>query len=63
MFYRRMMDKILDKWDEDTFVTNPDEPIRTFFRKLVFRWAVWRSKRGRWGRRRPSLDSTDDARR
>ena len=30
--YRRMMDKILDQAEDGTAITNPNEPIRTFFR-------------------------------
>ncbi len=62
MVYRRMMDKILEKDEDETFVTNPKEPIRTLFRKLAFRLAVWRSKLGRAGRRRSAPGGTKDAR-
>jgi hypothetical protein len=57
-----MMDKILDKCEEDTPITNPDEPVRTFFRKLVYRLAVWRSKLDRRGGRRSSSDGTGEER-
>jgi hypothetical protein len=63
MYLRRMMDKILDRYEEETPITNPKEPIRTSFRKLVYRLSVWRSKLRRRGGRRSSFDRTGDGRR
>jgi hypothetical protein len=57
-----MMDKILERYDEDTPITNPNEPVRTFFRKLVYRVYVWKSKLGRRGGPRPPLDGKRDGR-
>jgi hypothetical protein len=36
------MERIMDKMENDTVITNPKEPVRTFFRKagfILFRWA------------------------
>ena len=62
MTLRRIMDKILERYEEDTPITNPKEPIRTSFRKLVYRLSVLKSKLGRRDGRRPSLDRKRDGR-
>jgi hypothetical protein len=56
------MEEILDRYDEETPITNPKEPIRTFFRKQIYRLCVWRSKLDRRGGRRPSFDRKKDGR-
>ena len=38
------MEKILKEQENETVVTNPDEPARTFFRKLAYRFAVWKDR-------------------
>jgi hypothetical protein len=35
------MDKILREQEDGTIITNPKDRIRTFFRKAVYRLAVW----------------------
>lgn len=42
--YRSPMEKILKQQENDTVITNPKEPARTFFRKIAFLWTC------RWGR-------------
>ena len=32
--YRSPMEKILEQQEENTVITNPKEPTRTFFRKI-----------------------------
>jgi hypothetical protein len=39
--YRSVMVKILDKQENDTIITNPKEPARTFFRKVGFTLSRW----------------------
>ena len=39
--YRSAMQKILDKQENDTIITNPKEPVRTFFRKVGFTLSRW----------------------
>jgi len=39
--FRSAMEKILDEQENGVVVTNPNEPVRTFFRKVAFRFAVW----------------------
>jgi hypothetical protein len=48
--YRSNMEKILDKQEEDTVITNPKQPVRTFFRKIHYLLAVWKEKLGKIGR-------------
>jgi hypothetical protein len=43
------MEKILTEQENQTVVTNPKEPFRTFIRKLAFRLAVWKDKLARLG--------------
>lgn len=50
--FRSPMEKILAEQDNGTVVTNPDEPFRTFLRKLAYRIAVWRDRLRRLVRRR-----------
>lgn len=42
--YRSTMERILDKQENDTIITNPKEPLRTFFRKVRFVLAKWSEK-------------------
>ena len=42
--YRSPMEKILKQQENDTVITNPKEPFKTFLRKIAYLWA-----RG-WGR-------------
>jgi hypothetical protein len=39
--YRSVMEKILEKQENDTIITNPKEPVRTFFRKVCFTLSRW----------------------
>jgi hypothetical protein len=39
--YRSSMEKILEKQENDTIITNPKEPVRTFFRKVCFTLSRW----------------------
>jgi hypothetical protein len=34
--HRSQMEKILDQQESDTIITNPKQPIRTFFRKVRY---------------------------
>ncbi len=34
--HRSSMEKILDQQERDTIITNPKQPVRTFFRKIRF---------------------------
>jgi len=38
--YSNKMEKMLDKQEEEIIITNPNEPIKTFFRKLIYRYTV-----------------------
>jgi hypothetical protein len=42
--YRSSMEKILDKQENDTIITNPKEPVRTFLRKAGFILSRWADK-------------------
>ena len=42
--YRSTMEKILDKQEDETVITNPKEPTRTFFRKLSYIKEVWQDR-------------------
>ena len=42
--FRSPMEKILAEQENGTVVTNPDEPVRTFFRKWAYRLEVWRDR-------------------
>lgn len=49
--FRSPMEKILEEQENETVITNPKEPIRTFFRKLAYRLAVFKDKLQRLVRR------------
>jgi hypothetical protein len=51
--FRNPMEKILEQQEEGTPITNPKEPIRTFFRKVAFRTAMWVDRVRRFFSRRP----------
>jgi len=51
--FRSPMEKILDEQENETVVTNPKEPARTFFRKLAYRFAVWKDRLRRLFQRPP----------
>ena len=38
-YYRSPMEKILKQMENDTIITNPKEPVKTFFRKIRYRFA------------------------
>jgi hypothetical protein len=38
------MEKILEQQEENTVITSPKEPTRTFFRKVAFGYACWKEK-------------------
>jgi len=42
--YRSPMEKILEQQEENTVITSPKEPARTFFRKVAFGYACWKEK-------------------
>jgi hypothetical protein len=42
--YRSPMERIVDKLENDTVITNPKEPVRTFFRKVRFILSRWADK-------------------
>jgi hypothetical protein len=42
--YRSPMEKILEQQEENTVITNPKEPTRTFFRKIAYIVACWNEK-------------------
>ena len=42
--FRSPMEKILEEQENETVVTNPKEPTRTFFRKLAYRFEVWKDR-------------------
>jgi len=46
------MEKILDEQENETVVTNPKEPGRTFLRKLAYRFEVWKDRLQRLFHRR-----------
>ncbi len=37
--FRSPMEKILKQQENDTVITNPKEPFKTFLRKIAFLWA------------------------
>lgn len=37
--YRSPMEKIMKQMEKDSPITNPEEPVKTFFRKIRFRLA------------------------
>lgn len=42
--YRSPMEKILEQQEENTVITCPKEPARTFFRKIAYVFACWQDK-------------------
>jgi hypothetical protein len=42
--YRSPMEKILDEQEMDTIITNPKQPVRTFFRKIRYILSKWNDK-------------------
>ena len=42
--YRSPMEKILDQNENNTVITNPKEPGRTFLRKLAYRIACLKNR-------------------
>ena len=42
--FRSPMEKILAQQENETVITNPKEPVGTFFRKVAYRLAVWRER-------------------
>jgi hypothetical protein len=42
--YRSPMEKILKQEENNTVITNPKEPGKTFLRKISYRYAWWREK-------------------
>jgi hypothetical protein len=42
--HRSSMEKILDEQERDTIVTDPKQPVRTFFRKIRYLFALWIEK-------------------
>jgi hypothetical protein len=49
--YRSPMEKILEQQEENTVITNPKEPARTFFRKIAYIYSCWKDKLQRIVRR------------
>jgi len=41
------MEKLLDQQERETVITDPKQPVRTFFRKLRYRYNVWKDRLGR----------------
>jgi hypothetical protein len=39
--YRSPMEKILKQYEDDTVITNPHEPGKTFLRKIAYQCAYW----------------------
>jgi hypothetical protein len=42
--HRSSMEKILDQQENDTIITNPKQPVRTFFRKIHYLLALGTEK-------------------
>ena len=42
--HRSSMEKILDEQEQNTVITDPKHPVRTFFRKLHYRYTVWKDR-------------------
>jgi hypothetical protein len=42
--HRSSMEKILDQQESDTIITNPKQPVRTFFRKIRYVLALGKEK-------------------
>jgi hypothetical protein len=56
--YRSPMEKILEQQEENTVITNPKEPARTFFRKIAYTYSCWKDKLQRIFRRGNGEDRT-----
>lgn len=56
--FRNPMEKVLTEQENETVVTNPNEPFRTFLRKLAYRFAVWRDRLNRMFSRSARRDDT-----
>ena len=50
--YRSPMEKILDKQQRDEVISNPDEPVKTFLRKVHFTISKWSDAIARLFKRR-----------
>jgi hypothetical protein len=42
--YRSPMEKILEQQEENTVITSPKEPTKTFFRKIAYVYSCWKDK-------------------
>jgi hypothetical protein len=42
--YRSHIEKIFDQHEMDTIITDPKQPVRTFFRKMRFILSMWIDK-------------------
>lgn len=42
--YRSPMEKILQQQENDSVITNPNEPAKTLLRKLIYRRDYWWAK-------------------
>lgn len=58
--FRSPMEKLLEQQENETVVTNPAEPFRTYLRKLAFKWAVLRERLRRLGRQASGRDRAED---
>jgi hypothetical protein len=56
--YRSPMEKILEQQEENTVITSPKEPAKTFFRKIAYTYACWKDKLKRIFRRGHGDDRT-----
>ncbi len=56
--YRSPMEKILEQQEENTVVTSPKEPTRTFLRKIAYVGSCWKDKLQRLFRRGNGGDRT-----
>jgi hypothetical protein len=54
--YRSPMEKILEQQEENTVITSPKEPTRTFLRKIAYVCSCWKDKLQRIFRRRGGAD-------
>jgi len=54
--YRSPMEKILKQCEDDTIITNPREPGKTFLRKIAYQSAYWADRLKRILRRRQAGD-------
>lgn len=56
--YRSPMEKILKQDEDNTIITNPKEPAKTFFRKIAYVYTCWKDKLKRIFRRGDDQDRT-----